>query len=224
MRKTPKREHLVTLHEDPQKQISIEPGGVAARRSGADPPPLAMIQEYGNPEQSRDRTGEQERKLKRTRSVTRKQMMRPTKRRSGQLPGKKGEKNPKGRGKGPARKTGGPDRQLAELFRPPDGPNCEQKEREERKRRRNHDQLMMEIPHAEPRTEPTHERETVAMERAPNRPHLERDGRGGEMRITGEGVTPRCPQKKGCHQAANAADPSHIRGRPAGQGELRSTQ
>ena len=48
MHNTPNGEYLVTLHGDPQKQISIKTGGVTARRSGADPPPLAMIQEYGS--------------------------------------------------------------------------------------------------------------------------------------------------------------------------------
>ena len=45
MRNTPNCEYLVTLQEDPKKQIRIRTGGNMARRNGADPPPLSQIQD-----------------------------------------------------------------------------------------------------------------------------------------------------------------------------------
>ena len=53
MHNTPNREYRVILHEEPWKEIKIKTGGNTARRSGADPPPIAEIQDQveqaGNP-------------------------------------------------------------------------------------------------------------------------------------------------------------------------------
>ena len=46
MHNTPNREYIATLHEEPWKQISFQTGGNTARRNGADPPPIALIQDH----------------------------------------------------------------------------------------------------------------------------------------------------------------------------------
>ena len=100
MHNAPNKEYLVTLHEDPQRQIRIKTGGVMSQRSGADPPPLSLIQEYEDPEWHGKKDGATEGGNK----ITMKYKLQPTKRRPGQLMGS-AKKSAKGRGKTMKRKS-----------------------------------------------------------------------------------------------------------------------
>ena len=62
MRNTPNCEYVVTLQEDPKKQIRIRTGGNMARRGGADPPPLSQIQDLEEQEGMQFGTGQGVRK------------------------------------------------------------------------------------------------------------------------------------------------------------------
>ena len=61
MRNTPNRECIVTLHEEPRKQIRFRTGENVARRSGADPPPspqiLDQIQDREDQAKKQQKTG-----------------------------------------------------------------------------------------------------------------------------------------------------------------------
>ena len=102
----------MTLHEDPQKQISIKTGGVTARRSGADPPPLSLIKEYGGAGQGPQRDGD----MNKGKTSRYKQKTHPIRRRQGSLTGNMGKINAKGKGKTRKSKTAWVKRQLEEIF------------------------------------------------------------------------------------------------------------
>ena len=78
MHNAPNREYLVTLHEDPKKQIRIRTSGNMARRSGAGPPPLSQIQDQEAQAKSRQNMGTEKAQIGILKSKQ-KQKGRPTK-------------------------------------------------------------------------------------------------------------------------------------------------
>ena len=151
MHNTPNKEYLVTLHEDPQRQIRIKTGGVMSQRSGADPPPLSLIQEYEDAEWQGKKDGATEGGNR----ITMKYKLQPMKRRPGQLMGS-AKKSAKGRGKTMKRKPMWSMRQQEESGKlsgksknDPDTPgirkeipsDAEEKGEEEDKKEKDHRQL-----------------------------------------------------------------------------------
>ena len=99
MHNTPNREYIVTLHEEPWKQVSIPTGGNMARRSGADPPPIAQIQDHAEKADKRRQLGQLDlkRKVLKPKSKPKARVSKKKKRLSGQqneqkMKGRKGVK------------------------------------------------------------------------------------------------------------------------------------
>ena len=114
----PNREYRVMIYEDPPKQISITTGGVMTRRSGAEPPSQALIQEYEGAEHSQELKALGQKIVSKAPGLKvrqiKKRVMIPS---SGKGKGRKGMK---GKGKPTKRKSTWAYRQLEELFDKPE--------------------------------------------------------------------------------------------------------
>ena len=114
MRNTPNREYGATLHEDPPNEISMKTGGVTARRSGVDPPPLSLIKEHGSAKQ--DHLRKEDGTAIKGKTSRLKPKMHPPKRRQGSYIGKAGTKGAKGKEQTMKSKPSWVNQQLEELF------------------------------------------------------------------------------------------------------------